>query len=486
MSIASTIASMQTNLSNAYAKINDKGGTLPANKNLQNLASAIDSIQGGGGVSTQSQNIFTGATAPLTYLNSTNNAFEYKSDTHNITITGLDNISTISGNGTKSVTVTISTSATSNSQTPFTITCVKDTETLIYNGIAFHYGSVLQSGYCLAVAKTATNATPDYIFIESNSLPTFAGATTTWNDVYAYQIINIVLPNNATFIGQNFLTGCYSFNQPITLPNTVTSIQDYFLSNCHSFNQPITFSTGLTTIYSYFLYNCYSFNQPLELPNTVTSIGDYFLYGCQSFNQPLVIPSGVTRIQTYFMSGCSAFNKSLTLPSNLASIGSNFLSANYAFNQPLVIPSGVTTLNERFLNLCTAFNQPLTLSSVTYYGNYFMASCKSFNQPLSIPAARTIGTNFMYYCYAFAQKLIIPNTVTSINTNFMKDCYSFIELEYNSSKYPTDSNSLSQIVNSKTSSTGTGIIVTGTNASGLKSSLPDRTATPYRKLVLGS
>jgi len=47
MSIASVISSMQTNLSNAYTKINDKGGTLPANKNLENLASAIDSISGG-------------------------------------------------------------------------------------------------------------------------------------------------------------------------------------------------------------------------------------------------------------------------------------------------------------------------------------------------------------------------------------------------------------------------------------------------------
>lgn len=49
MSIASVISSMQTNLSNAYTKVSDKGGTLPANKNLQNLANAIDSITVGGG-----------------------------------------------------------------------------------------------------------------------------------------------------------------------------------------------------------------------------------------------------------------------------------------------------------------------------------------------------------------------------------------------------------------------------------------------------
>ncbi len=49
MSIASELTNLQTNISNAYDAINTKGGTLPANKNTANLATAIDSISGGGG-----------------------------------------------------------------------------------------------------------------------------------------------------------------------------------------------------------------------------------------------------------------------------------------------------------------------------------------------------------------------------------------------------------------------------------------------------
>lgn len=48
MSIADTISSMETNLSNAYDSVNAKGGTLPANKNLQNLSNSISSIPSGG------------------------------------------------------------------------------------------------------------------------------------------------------------------------------------------------------------------------------------------------------------------------------------------------------------------------------------------------------------------------------------------------------------------------------------------------------
>ena len=44
MAISDTIQSMRTNVSNAYDKISDKGGTLPINKNLANLEDAIDSI----------------------------------------------------------------------------------------------------------------------------------------------------------------------------------------------------------------------------------------------------------------------------------------------------------------------------------------------------------------------------------------------------------------------------------------------------------
>lgn len=49
MAISDTIESMQENLSNAYDKISDKGGTLPINKNLANLEDAIDSIPSGSG-----------------------------------------------------------------------------------------------------------------------------------------------------------------------------------------------------------------------------------------------------------------------------------------------------------------------------------------------------------------------------------------------------------------------------------------------------
>ena len=49
MSIASELSAMNGHILSAYDEINAKGGTVPANKNMANLASAIESISGGGG-----------------------------------------------------------------------------------------------------------------------------------------------------------------------------------------------------------------------------------------------------------------------------------------------------------------------------------------------------------------------------------------------------------------------------------------------------
>ena len=426
------------------------------------LKTYIDNKAGGGGeISTNSQSIFTGYTAPLTWLNSTNNVFKYESATHNITITGLESIATITGNGTKSVTVTIDTTASSDRQTAFTITCTKDNQTLTYNGIEFHYGSDLGSGNCLAVAQTLANNQIAYVFIESASLPTFDTATTRWNSVYSYQLISFDFGKwNGTSI-------------------------NYFLNYCYSFNQPLTIPSGVTSIY-YFLQYCYLFNQPLIIPSTVTTIGSYFLGFCYSFNQPLTIPSGVTSIGSNFLSSCSSFNQPLTIPSTVTSIDNNFLNSCSSFNQPLTISNTITTIYNNFLNYCYSFNQPLTIpSGVTSISNYFLTGCYSFNQPLTIPNTITsIGIYFLQNCSSFNQPLTIPNTVTSIGTYFMNNCYAFIYIEYNASVYPTDNYSLSQDRNTKTSANGTGILVTGTHASDLKNALPDRTSSPYRKLVL--
>jgi hypothetical protein len=68
----------------------------------------------------------------------------------------------------------------------------------------------------------------------------------------------------------------------------------------------------------------------------------------------------------------------------------------------------------------------------------------------------------------------------------MNNCHSLSTIIWNASVYPTDNNSLSQTINTKTDSTyGAGIKVYGTKRASLMSALPNRTSEPYRKLING-
>lgn len=51
MAISTELTKLNTNILNAYTKVGEKGGTVPANKNTSNLPSAIDSIPTGGSAS---------------------------------------------------------------------------------------------------------------------------------------------------------------------------------------------------------------------------------------------------------------------------------------------------------------------------------------------------------------------------------------------------------------------------------------------------
>lgn len=64
MSIATKLTKLQTDIESAYSEVSSKGGTLPAKKNTENLTSAINSIQSGGGLPTGIKGVWYGSYTP--------------------------------------------------------------------------------------------------------------------------------------------------------------------------------------------------------------------------------------------------------------------------------------------------------------------------------------------------------------------------------------------------------------------------------------
>ena len=187
--------------------------------------------------------LFTGATIPLTFKNNTNiyeNEYEYKSKRYNITITGLDSVATITGNGSKNVKVAFTVSSSTNSITMFNINITNGTESYNFVGRFFYYGTEVADGNCLGVAskilpESGAGDFSNFDIIESSTYPLFSTNTVSWKGVFNYQIIGFIFAKKSTPIESKFLTGCYAFNQPLTLPSGLTSIGNYFLYNCFAF-----------------------------------------------------------------------------------------------------------------------------------------------------------------------------------------------------------------------------------------------------------
>lgn len=72
MSIATKLTKLETDITSAYSAVQTKGGTIPQNKNTENLATAISSISGGGVTPTGTINITTNGTHDVTNYASAN------------------------------------------------------------------------------------------------------------------------------------------------------------------------------------------------------------------------------------------------------------------------------------------------------------------------------------------------------------------------------------------------------------------------------
>ena len=288
---------------------------------------------------------------------------------------------------------------------------------------------------------------------------------------------SIIFPNTITSIGNNFLSGCTSFNQKIIIQDAITSIGDNFLSRCASFNESITINECVTSIGSDFLSGCTNFNQPLRIPNSITSITKGFLSGCTNFNQPLTIPSNITSIDDDFLSGCTNFNQPLTIPDLIASIPNGFLSGCTNFNQPLTIPNTIESIGNDFLSNCTAFDSDIGISDIaTSIGKNFLYGCISFNKEILLRAGfgyfdklkLSIGDNFMYNCKNFASdiKMWCSYSENADEAHFSKSIYSFSVDNKNCSAYSN------------------GIKITIIDGQNFGSDFPNRDTFPYRNLII--
>lgn len=330
--VGQNMVAMEALISQIYEQVSTKGGTLPSQKNMQNLADAILSIP-------------TGDYGTILYTNGNLTEAYHLASQEELNACAH--------------------TSTSSSAQPYTIS-VGGLNIPSENVVGFDIGadgtlptSFLEgcTGLTTLIGQENIKAVPDRFLM------------------YCYSFDQpITIPEGVKTIGYYFLYGCKLFNSVVTLPSTLRDIGRLFIYDCAVFDQPIAFPEGLTYIPEGALSRCAAFNSSVTIPSTVTTIETSFLKASTKYNQPLTLPSRLTTINGGFLDGAQSFSQSITIPSTVTTVKGSFMRNAMQFTGPLDISqataNGMTASNTTLANTYgTAASTPLTTVGVTITGS---------------------------------------------------------------------------------------------------------------------
>ena len=394
MSVQSEIDRIITAVGNAYSKVSEKGGTVPASQTVSNLATAIDSIPAGGGGETPASAKWDDVTF-IDYDGSVLYSYslaEAKALTELPTLPSHDGLVCQGWNWTLEAIKALNRPVTVGA-----MYITDDGATRLHIRIAtvgrmtvpLYIGQTVSNGVSIdwgdgSAAKTLsgtgnvntshTYAEPgDYVislmpqggcklsFGNGKSSYCVMGSTGNNGIVYCNMLQDVSIGKNVTSIGDSVFQKCYSLAS-ITIPDGVTSIGNSVFSNCNSLASitipdgvtyignsvfsdcnslaSITIPTGVTSIGNRAFQYCYSLAN-ITIPTGITSIGDRSFYNCYSLAS-ITIPTGVTSIGDYAFTNCYGmryydFSSCTAIPT---------LSNTYVFNSipsdcKMLIPSAL-------------------------------------------------------------------------------------------------------------------------------------------------
>lgn len=425
MSIATNLEKLETDITNAYSAINTKGGTIPSDKNTNNLATAISSIPSGGGEAVIEKDVnfydYDGTLVDSYTSSEFANLSSLPSNpTHEgLTAQGwnwtLSNAKTYVNNYGK---LDIGQNyATSDGKIRLYVE-IQEYKKHVYVGFGINGSATIDWGdsttSTLSGTSTSTGVyaehtysqTGDYVItIHSSATINILGASNTGSYLFTgnHTAVN---QNRAVLnsvkkieLGSNVTIGNYAFAfmpslETITMP-TVSTIGTSSLYYCNSLKFCVI-PNGITSIQTSMFQNAYTLEgvslsetcseignnafsecrklKRITIASGTTSLGSSAFLNCSSLEE-VIISNTINSIPTYCFSGCSVLN--FEIPSNVETIGTYAFQGNgkaKGFN----IPVGVTVISSNAFNVCTAS------SYFKFLGNITNIAASAFFQDASV------------------------------------------------------------------------------------------------------
>lgn len=177
-------------------------------------------------------------------------------------------------------------------------------------------------------------------------------------------------------------------------------------------------------------------------------------------------------------------------------IGNNFLNdcTSWAPSSSSKLTVRADKIGNFFLAGCSSFAGTVVLDGVSSIGDCFMQDCTAYNAPLDLRKVTSIGSYFLDGCTAYAQPIVLGRSLSSLGAGFLQRANSVPSVDVKDIKLSdvanltTDAskNTMLSTNNSSATSYTTGITLTGDAVQNWMDILPNRTSSPYRKLLNGN
>lgn len=390
MAISDTIKSMRQHTLEAYDAVVAKGGTVPSEKNLDNLAEAIGTIEGGGGGGDQDF-----GTAIFRYWDEQEQTTKEKSV--KLDVRGCMDLSG-AVNPTSRIHI-------GNEEYEKSELLEYDTGDTLDFLPAYAFGSNSQDGSWEALRFDSLRK----IRLGKNIKETPYGMFSYLQEAWSLKEVEMVAVEK---LGDYFGQGTGVRGEAYRFPDTLVEFGDNCFRNCDSWS-PFTWPKNLKKIGDNFLYNGSLWNE-LAFPDSVTEIG-YNLLGSCSVGSQVTFPAGMERVPDNFMNSASLWTHfvfqegikhtgnytmstlkgraEITLPSTLEALGNNFLSncTEADFDEAITIPASVTSIeygafmnDSNLLEIEALGHPPVDLKDNTNFLSVYGKTAPAFTQGVTI------------------------------------------------------------------------------------------------------
>lgn len=217
---------------------------------------------------------------------------------------------------------------------------------------------------------------------------------------------NVVLPESATFIGDEAFYGCSNI-ETINIPSTVTTIGQGAFALCNKL-KTIDLPLGVSMIGESAFVNCTELEQ-IVIPEGVTSLSDYLFSGCSKLKS-IYLPSAITTIGNCAIADCSNLS-TIKLPTALTKIG------EYAFKNSgiieIAIPEGVVDIGHMAFSYCTQLTAITFPATAERIGESVLVGDRSL-ESLTIPAHAAYAYRLYDYTGTAWDAFEPPSTLKSV------------------------------------------------------------------------